>query len=651
MRKFRDLSIRVKIILPVAICLMLFSGVSGYVVFERWSSASEAQIRDSLHFIRQQLRNSLRDSASAGMLLAENLANNNDIQFALALKDPGILDNITSPLVKTLEDGSFLSGYFSFVDSEGRIIFATGRPELAGRSIEEFGLSAGAMKDGGKKSLMNMASDGLNIRCAVPVIYNAEYAGLVCFNISVPSIFRKIKGEDSLVDFAWLSKEASEGPKLGGLVLTQATKDAELLGTILSKVGYEPRKELGRIVTAGQNYIMTSSATEAEAEAENDAPGLLMLIYDGSREKHALTVTLAGLFSVLGLGSLISVAILAGVITVMFRPLSAFMGFMERFSKGDFTKMATVCCEDEIGRLSKMANELLFKFGNIFFTLKTNASELKDSADKMSRVEEDLRNESTQLSDASRDIADSVNSIASNIEEIAHSMTDMVTASEEIANTITTAATHSQSAMDKAQQADQVIHRLGESSEQIGNITQVIQAIAAQTNLLALNATIEAARAGEAGKGFAVVANEVKELAKQTTEATEQISDMIQNIQNDTKQAVVATDEITEIISQLSDLSNTIASAAEEQTATLSEIRMNVEDMKTGVDHVAEDTENLAGQALAVSKDAAVISESKDKILKLTSELNGLLKRYRISQEIIARAGGDSTPTEGAAKG
>ena len=650
MRKFRDLSIRVKIILPVAICLMLFSGVSGYVVFERWSSASEAQIRDSLHFIRQQLRNSLRDSASAGMLLAENLANNNDIQFALALKDPGILDNITSPLVKTLEDGSFLSGYFSFVDSEGRIIFATGRPELVGRSIEEFGLSAGAMKDGGKKSLMNMASDGLNIRCAVPVIYNAEYAGLVCFNISVPSIFRKIKGEDSLVDFAWLSKEASEGPKLGGLVLTQATKDAELLGTILSKVGYEPRKELGRIVTAGQNYIMTFSATEAEAEAENDAPGLLMLIYDGSREKHALTVTLAGLFSVLGLGSLISVAILAGVITVMFRPLSAFMGFMERFSKGDFTKMATVCCEDEIGRLSKMANELLFKFGNIFFTLKTNASDLKDSADKMSRVEEDLRNESTQLSDASRGIADSVNSIASNIEEIAHSMTDMVTASEEIANTITTAATHSQSAMDKAQQADQVIHRLGESSEQIGNITQVIQAIAAQTNLLALNATIEAARAGEAGKGFAVVANEVKELAKQTTEATEQISDMIQNIQNDTKQAVVATDEITEIISQLSDLSNTIASAAEEQTATLSEIRMNVEDMKTGVDHVAGDTENLAGQALAVSKDAAVISESKDKILKLTSELNGLLKRYRISQEIIARAGGDSTPTEGAAK-
>ena len=125
---------------------------------------------------------------------------------------------------------------------------------------------------------------------------------------------------------------------------------------------------------------------------------------------------------------------------------------------------------------------------------------------------------------------------------------------------------------------------------------KVITSIAQQTNLLALNATIEAARAGEAGKGFAVVANEVKELAKQTAKATEDISRKIEAIQGDTHGAVEAIGQIGKIINQINDIQNTIASAVEEQTATTGEISRNVAEAAKGSTEIAQ---NITGVAQA----------------------------------------------------
>jgi methyl-accepting chemotaxis protein len=176
-----------------------------------------------------------------------------------------------------------------------------------------------------------------------------------------------------------------------------------------------------------------------------------------------------------------------------------------------------------------------------------------------------------------------------------------------------------------AAKTNTTVAKLGESSAEIGNVIKVITSIAQQTNLLALNATIEAARAGEAGKGFAVVANEVKELAKQTAKATEDISRKIEAIQGDTKGAVEAITEIGKIINQINDLQNSIASAVEEQTATTGEISRNVAEAAQGSTEIARNVSGVAQAARHTSEGAGNTKNSADELSRIALDLQKLV--------------------------
>ncbi|GET40450.1 methyl-accepting chemotaxis protein [Microseira wollei] len=177
---------------------------------------------------------------------------------------------------------------------------------------------------------------------------------------------------------------------------------------------------------------------------------------------------------------------------------------------------------------------------------------------------------------------------------------------------------------------NETIAKLGVSSREIGNIVKVITSIAQQTNLLALNATIEAARAGEAGKGFAVVANEVKELAKQTATATEDISKKVEAIQADTKSSVSALAQITTIINQISDLQTTIASAVEEQTATTNEIARNVNQVALGSSEIARNITSVADAATSTTTSASNTQTAAIQLSKTASELQELVSQFKI---------------------
>ncbi|NBQ54530.1 MAG: chemotaxis protein, partial [Proteobacteria bacterium] len=179
--------------------------------------------------------------------------------------------------------------------------------------------------------------------------------------------------------------------------------------------------------------------------------------------------------------------------------------------------------------------------------LAAAASELNATASELSTSAEETNREAVSAAGASEEISRGVDAVATNSEE-------MNAAIKEIARNASEASAMSNTTLKQAHRTNDTILQLGQSSQEIGNVIKVISSIAQQTNLLALNATIEAARAGEAGRGFAVVANEVKELAKQTARATEEITGKINAIQRDTGAAVEAIGLIAGSIEKLNNI-------------------------------------------------------------------------------------------------
>lgn len=164
---------------------------------------------------------------------------------------------------------------------------------------------------------------------------------------------------------------------------------------------------------------------------------------------------------------------------------------------------------------------------------------------------------------------------------IANSVSEMTSAIAEIAENINRSARLAQDAEANAVDASNMVGTLSNSGEAIGRVVHVIQRLSEQTNMLALNATIEAARAGEAGRGFAVVANEVKELATQTGDATDDIGSSIEAIQNEVSAVVAMIQEITDAVSEVSETTTTVAAAVEEQSYLMAEINKSAEDLMT----------------------------------------------------------------------
>jgi len=221
---------------------------------------------------------------------------------------------------------------------------------------------------------------------------------------------------------------------------------------------------------------------------------------------------------------------------------------------------------------------------------------------------------------------------------------EMGTSIKDIAKNATEAAKIATSAVKYAETANAAVTKLGASSAEIGQVIKVITAIAQQTNLLALNATIEAARAGDAGKGFAVVANEVKELAKKTAKATEDISRKIETIQVDTKAAVDSIGTIGQVINEINGISNTIATAVEEQNATTNEMARNVSEAAHGSGEITSNIAGVADAAESTSRGAGDTQKAVQQLVGTSAELRRLVEQFKINSSGNGQSTGRSAP-------
>ncbi len=269
--------------------------------------------------------------------------------------------------------------------------------------------------------------------------------------------------------------------------------------------------------------------------------------------------------------------------------------------------------------------------------LRSSIQQIAQSASVLASASEELTASSQQMAGNAEETATQANVVSAAAEQVSKNVSVVATGAEqmqtsirEIAKSANEAAKIAKTAVRAAEATNNTIGKLGESSLEIGKVIKVITSIAQQTNLLALNATIEAARAGEAGKGFAVVANEVKELAKETAKATEDIGQKIEAIQSDTKGAVQAIAEIGAVINQVNDISNTIASAVEEQTVTTNEIGRNVTEAARGTSDIAK---NISGVALAAQNTTQGASDSQkaaSSLAAMAAQLQAIVGKFKL---------------------
>lgn len=363
-----------------------------------------------------------------------------------------------------------------------------------------------------------------------------------------------------------------------------------------------------------------SAAIDALEREEELVTQATRKLANDSASAATTSITLALVVLVVGLVSVVALAL--GAASILRRQVAHVRVVAEALADGDFTKSSGVDSRDEIGQMGLALDKATDNLRATMAKVAGSAKDVATAAETLANGNAEVAAGAAEVSARAEVVSTAATEVSRNLTGVSSGSEEMTASIREIAHSTNEAARVAQQAANAAQAANEQIGRLGNSSQEIGNVVKVITTIAEQTNLLALNATIEAARAGEAGKGFAVVAGEVGELARETARATEDISKRVEAIQTDAQGAVSVIAQIAEIVQRINEYQSTIASAIEEQTATTNEMGRNVSDAAAGSNEIASGIEGVALSAANSSQVLGEVSRSVDELNRLSVELH-----------------------------
>ncbi len=358
-------------------------------------------------------------------------------------------------------------------------------------------------------------------------------------------------------------------------------------------------------------------------------------------------------------GAIVGFILILGILFLNARSILKLLGgepaamveLAQRIAGGDLkTRSSSVNVPGSLqAALQDMSEKLRSLIGNVVEegrALQSTSTELALAAENMTGGAEQSASKANAVAVATEEMSANMQTVtgaseqaAQNVNVVSVAMEEMTAAVQEIAQNTSKASSMTRDAVNYAKGSSDKVNQLGLAAKEISKVTQVITEISEQTNLLALNATIEAARAGEAGKGFAVVANEIKELAKQTAQATGEIKAKIESIQMSTDDTVSEITEISQVINSVNELVSAIAAAAEQQAVMTSDISRNVQDAANGISEVNENVAQASVVAGEIARDIADVSQ----VSKETRE--GSLLLQESSQELKKIAGNISRET------